>query len=141
MKIWCALEEEQKRLESARSSFDVQNDSFNELCKYIDSLIARECSLETLASERLVVSSQFGKFKESHSNYVSIAPEKVSKQLMLGLSDCIARFNTVQAKIDGYIALRKVDRKGVLFEWKRCLCPDSMDIYEVIPSSKRILVN
>ena len=100
---------EEKRCDSARRVFMIQETSFNDICANVDTLIKEECSSETLINERLVLASQFERLRDAHSSYVSVASEDISKEDIQALTIHADRHNFVKASIDKYISSRKKD--------------------------------
>ena len=73
----------------------------------ITSLISQNYLPETLISERGLLTSQFEKISEAHSNYLSVAPERICHGFVSKMKHHVERFNSTKSLIDNYILTYK----------------------------------
>ena len=96
-----------KLCESADRLCKLQESNFHETRKNVDVLISSKYSSETLFSERSLLVTQFEKYTEAHSEYLSVAPKDVSDFLIAAMSHDVERFHNSKSLIDKYVSSSK----------------------------------
>ena len=95
------------RCESAKRLFDIQQKCFTDMCASADKLMTSDCLPETLNGERLLIASQFERFKDAYSSYGSVLTEEDSKYLTADVTRQTERYNGLKVSFDKYITDKK----------------------------------
>ena len=118
------LTEENRASSIAQRLYNLQERNFHEHFQSIQNLVAEKCLPETLANERTLFTSLFKKLQEVHSNFISIAPEDVAKDLLAKMSNNNQRFNQIMSTIDTYVSsYKKEAQRRVPFRLEKMPLP------------------
>ena len=88
--------------ESSKRVYLVKDCNFIAQCITMESLIRSSCIPDTLANEKILLAANFEDLKRSHDDYVALATDADSKELLEILSNLSDTFNHVNTSIDRY---------------------------------------